>query len=882
MQIQSRLLKNCLSTLVLSKLLLSLQLLAFNNTAHGAAKSAPAVRSAAIETIPSGKSRRTAEPAKVKLLSLRLFPEARNLWGAKASQQYLVLAKYSDGLERDITLQSRFSVSMPKVASVDENGRVVAVSDGTTLLTAGFQGQTAKTEFRVSGCEEKRPFSFARDIGRILTKQGCNDSSCHGGVNGRGGFKLSLNALSPRDDYKWIVEGGTYQVLTTETGTKTPRIDPKEPEKSLLILKPTMTLPHGGGQRFSTESAEYQTILNWVRSGSPYGERGRENIQVTRLEVFPKEAVMDAQGKHQLVVTAHLSNGQQEDVTHEVRYVSNNPEVVKVSSEGQVEAVRTGETGIVISAAGHAISTVFGVIAKPIPHYPEVPSRNLIDEQVFRKLRKFNIIPSELSGASEFLRRVCLDLTGTLPPPVRVREFSASRDPRKREKLIDTLLNTPEYVDYWTFRFADLFRVAAQQNGFRPRWSQAYWEWIRDSIVQNKPYDQIARERIAALGYSGPSRHFLPNGDCRQPESKMAEQVRVFMGRRLDCAQCHNHPFESWTQNQFWEMTAFFGRMNVINGRGEEFGTVIYDDPDGQSVDFGHAESGKVVHPRSKEEAQPRFLDGEILPEDDRVDLRMKLAEWMTSHPYFAETAVNRMWSYFFGRGIVDPVDDFRSTNPPTHPDLLDSLARDFREHGYDLKHLMRTIVTSRTYQLSSQPNDTNREDRINYSHVLPRSLDAEVLFDLISYVTAVPEVFEHSRSGEKPGASPEGMRAINVMMPDIWPSRFLDIYGRPLRDTVPERRVKPNLSEALHMLTGSTFTNRLSREGGRVDQLLETGVSDKKLVEELFLLALARFPTEEEQTELQNELAKRPSRKEAIQDLLWAFISSREFSENY
>jgi len=580
------------------------------------------------------------------------------------------------------------------------------------------------------------------------------------------------------------------------------------------------------------------------------------------------------------LVTAHLSNGQREDITDEVRYASNNTEVVRVNSRGEVEAVGTGETAIMIRASGTTVSVRVGVISEPIPNYPEVEPRNFIDQFVFAKLRQFNIIPSELSSDSQFLRRVCLDLTGTLPPPERTREFLASRDPRKREKLIETLLNTPEYMDYWTYRFAGLYRVAWFQNGMGLDWSEAYWEWIRQNIKENRPYDRVARERIAAIGYSAPSRHFLPNGEVRYPQHKMAEEIRVFLGRRMDCAQCHNHPSEAWSQDQFWGLAAFFGRMNLINGRGEEPGTVIFEDPTGQEVDlFEKNKSRKVVHPRTGKEVQPALLDGTVLPEEQRADLRVHLADWVVSHPYFAEATVNRVWSYFFGRGFVNPVDDFRSTNPPTHPQLIEALAGDFEQNGYDLKRLMQTIVQSKTYQLSSEPNQTNENDQINYSHATPRLLDAALLFDAISYVTGVPMVFEQEKNGWR---LPAGSRAIHVVMPDVYRSRIMEVYGQTMRTMVPEARPKPNLGQALHQLVGSTFTDRISHDAGRIHRLIAGGASDREIIEQLYLLSLTRFPTVEEESELLRMISEHSSRRQALEDFLWALVSSREFSNNH
>jgi hypothetical protein len=811
------------------------------------------------------------------VLSLRLFPENVTIWGARNAQRFLVLGKYTDGLERDVTGACRFSVAAPGVAQVEAAGQIRALAPGTTVLRTEFEGRRVETAVRVEDSKQPALPSFSRDVETILTRRGCNGSNCHGGVKGRGGFKLSLNAMHPREDYRWILEGGTYQVLTDDaSGSKTPRLDLKDPEKSLLLLKPTFSVPHGGGKRFEVGSADYEALLKWIGAGAPYGKEDEGVAGIRSADVFPQEIILEPDGRHQLIVTVQLADGRQKDVTDKVLYTSNNPEVVKVSDEGLLEAVKPGETAVLIRAPGYGLSARVGVISQPRSRYPTVEPRNFIDQSVFAKLRRFHIIPSELSSDGEFLRRVCLDVTGTLPPAHRVRDFLADKDPQKRQKLLETLLQSPEYVDYWTFRFADVFRVALYPSGGNAKFSQFYWEWLREKIAANRPYDEIARERIAAQGYDGASRHYLPILQPPLPQDAVAEEVRIFLGRRLDCAQCHDHPFENWTQNQFWGMAAFFRQLTFYWFL--EVGTeaVVLDDTGGYSR---RGNLGKVIHPRTKKEAAPTFTDGTVLPMSERKDLRMALASWMTSQPEFAETAVNRMWSYFFGRGIVDPVDDFRSTNPPTHPDLLKALAEDFKRHGYDLKHLIREIVQSRTYQLSTTPNETNRDDHTNFSRMLPRPLDAEILLDAISQVTEIPEVFSTPSGGQ----APRGTRAIHLKEPDLYPSEFLEVHGRPTRQMVPERSSKPSLRQALHRLAGSTYTEKLSGKGGRIDRLLESNASDRMIIEEFYLAALSRFPSGEEFTTLEEALRaaahKKGSRRQAVEDFLWGLLNSQEFT---
>ncbi len=832
----------------------------------------PAISSSNQESVPK---ERVAPDPEAELLSLRLVPEKITLWGHAASQRFLVLGRYSDGLERDITGKGGFSIADPGRAAVDQRGRVRALADGETMIRVEVDGKSAIAPIRIQEAQTARPFSFARDIGGILTKRGCNTSECHGGVKGRGGYKLSLSAFYPADDYQWTVEGGVFQVLTTESkGPVTPRINLDDPEKSPLLLKPTMGSPHVGGKRFGVDSADYRTLLDWISKGAPWSdERGSEGTHVERVEIFPREGVLKPGEVQRLLVTAHLSNGRREDVTDQTLYVSNNSEVVEVGPEGIASAVRLGETFIMARTAGHTVSARFGVIADAAPDPSEAPRHNFIDDYVFGKLRRFNIPPSGLSSDQEFLRRVCLDLTGTLPPAGRVKEFVASRDSKKRQKLVQLLLNSSEYLDYWTFRFGEVFRV--RSNG-QPEHGYAYWRWLRRSLAEEKPYDQMVSERISAQGFEGATRHY-PVDDPIAADL-MGESVRAFMGRRLDCAQCHNHPFEDWSQNQFWGLAAFFGKLSRTEWPG--FGAaVMFDDPAGPDPDYGDPpESTKVIHPRTKKLVLPTFLDGRVLPDQEHLDPRLGFAKWMTTHPYFAEATANRIWSYFFGRGLVEPVDDFRSANPATHPDLLRALAKDFREHGYDVKHLIARITESRTYQLTSVPNSNNPNDRINYSHHIPRLLDAEVLLDAISQVTGVPEEFENSMGGR----APPGTRAIQLRNPDLYPSKFLEKYGRPSRDTLPERNRDPSLGQSLHMLAGFTYTEKLRQQGSRLELLLAAGSPDSEIIDEFYLAALSRFPKKSEKDRLNKLFAARSSRDEVFTDFLWALLASREFAYNH
>ncbi len=810
-------------------------------------------------------------------VSLRVYPKQVSLQGAKASQQFLAVAAFSDGTERDVTAEAAWSMSQPGLATLD-GARMRATADGKLTLTAVFAGVKSAANVQIGETRAVRELSFTRDVVEVLTKHGCNSAACHGGVKGRGGFKLSANALFPKDDYEWITKGGTYQVLTNEVkGERVPRIDVKNPEKSMLVAKASMTAPHGGGKRFAVDSEDYRMLVEWIRAGAPYGAASGAGPALAGLDVYPPMVALPVEGKHRIVVTARFRDGHTEDFTHKVIYSSNSGDTATVSADGVVTGVRRGETAVLIRAAGQLASASVGVIGPPVANYPGVARFNFIDEHIFKKLKAFHLVPSELSTDGEFLRRVCLDLTGTLPPVARVREFVASKDPKKREKVVEALLGSPEFVEYWTWRFSDLFRVAIFANGLTPKFSQKYWEWIRNNIETNRPYDEVARERLSAQGYGAASRHFIPYNQIGPPADVMAEEVRVFFGRRLDCAQCHNHPYENWSQDQFWGMAAFFSRLFKM-------GAVVMDHP--VNMDYSSKDvDGKVelLHPRTKAVVMPAFLDGKPSRSAADANPRKELAEWMTSHPYFAEATVNRIWGYFFARGIVDPVDDFRSTNPPTHPELLAALGKDFADHKYDLRHLMRTIVLSRTYQLSHRPNETNKEDVVNYSHSLPRALDAEVLLDAVVAASGVPERFATAvNEGNAGGMTPVGTRAIELKDPDMFFSRFLELYGRPNRGAIPERSRQPNLAQALHMLAGDTYTERLGSKDGRLAKLLAGGATDEKVIEEFYLAAFSRVPSKEELTDLKQLIGQRGDREAALREFVWALLSSREFAENH
>lgn len=803
--------------------------------------------------------------------SLRIVPAEIELWGSGASQRILVLATDAQGLEKDVTADSLLHISDSHLAQLSGDGRLSAIANGRSTLRAKHGAHVTSATVTTHDTAITRPFSFPLDVVGVLTRQGCNRSDCHGGVTGRGGFKLSLNGVSPRDDYRWIVEGGVYQVLSPEAaGPIEPRVDLDDFEESLIVLKPTLSIPHEGGERLAPHTEEHAALLAWIADGAPYAsevESGPPTLQ--RIEVFPQLGVIPQNGSRRLLVTAHLTNGQRVDFSERVRYESDNPDVLTVTEDGVVVAHKLGEAVVSVQAPGHRAVARLGVVDSSLTSYPNLAPRNLIDEHIFSKLQRLRILPSEKSSDHEFLRRVCLDLTGTLPPAQGAREFLANSDPNKRDELIEVLLNSPEHVNYLTFRFSDFYRVT-YRNVLN------YKVWIRESLASNKPYDEMAREYIAAQGNVPPTRQFYrPNGGLMYPKEKMAEDVRLFLGVRMDCAECHDHPFEPWNQDQFWGLAAFYGRTTRIQKHG-----LFFEDPAGNTL---NPEGARVMHPRRGVEVQPTFFDGTPLTDAERTEPRMQLAKWVTApgNPYFARAIVNRIWSYFFVRGFVEPVDDFRDSNPPTHPLLLEALARNFEENGYDLKHLMRLILQSKTYQLSGIPNETNVDDEINYSRARPRRLDAEVLLDAITRVTDSDDPFKvHDYVGG--GVEPADTLAIDLTA-EVSPSQFLDVFGRPpFREAVPVRDRSVTLGQALHTLVGAAFNDKLLGKEGRLRRLLDSGVSDTDLITEFYLAALSRFPTREELSAILNLLQSSSTREEGFENLVWALIASREFTYNH
>ena len=782
-----------------------------------------------------------------RLLRLEIQPATPLLFGTGTQQQLLVSGHYSDDSQRDLSRKVRFTSPRPQVAAVDGKGLVTAHQQGLTGITATLGQLRSSVRVLVVERQQDDEVQFIRDVLPVLTVKGCNSGNCHGSMHGKNGFKLSQFGYDPRHDYKMIAREACGR-----------RVNLSEPAQSLLLLKPTFTIPHGGGTRFATDSPEYRMLAEWIAQGAP-GPNRSWNVEVERLKVIPEDWVMARAGmEQQMVVLAYYTDRTVKDVTRTVKYLPKDSSVVSVNAQGLVKTQRPGETSILVQASGAVGVARVAVLAnRPIRDYPPVRSHNFVDELVFAKLRRLHVIPSELCSDEVFLRRAFLDVIGILPTADEVRGFVADKDPGKRAKLIDALLGRPEYADYWGLIWADLLTVTDLES--RPSRTLTLDQWIRDRLRENIPMDRFATQLIAGTGSTReiPGLSFVVS---RPPEQTAFYFSQLFLGVRIRCAQCHDHPFEKWTRNDYFGMVAFFGQVKTKESK---LGTLVYDDP-----------KKELTNPVTGKPAVPQFLGSDPVPRENGASRRARLADWVTApdNPYFGRAIGNRIWKHFMGVGLVEPVDDFRETNPPTNPELLDALAAEFVRNGYDLKHLMKTIMNSRVYQLSSETNWTNESDKQNYSRHYGRRIYAEPLLDAVTQVTGAPHTFRFGYPG---------MKAVELHDPVI-PDAFLQTFDRNRRETICEREENISLLQTMTLISGEAINEKVRFAGGTVDQLLESARSDREIIEELYLRAMSRYPSPEETTAILEVLKERQSRRNGFQDLLWALLNSREFLFKY
>jgi hypothetical protein len=802
------------------------------------------------------------QPADVRALSA--YPQTLALRGAEDVRQLIITAHLAGEQLRDLSGGVRYEVVDPKVVRVQPSGRVTPLADGATVVIAHFGSLSTTVRIRTESVATALPINFANQVVPIFTKLGCNAGGCHGKASGQNGFKLSLLGFEPEIDFNALVKEARGRRLT-----------PEAPERSLLLRKATGQAAHGGGKRMEAGSDEYRLVRRWIAAGMPKGQA--QDPVVTRVSVYPEHRVLSRQGRQQFSVYAHYSDGSVEDVTRRAQYESNDTEVAVVDGAGLVRTLGlSGEAAIMARYQGHVTAFRATVpLGTTAPAYT-FTHQTVVDEATHRKWQQLGLVPSELCSDEQFLRRASLDITGTLPTPTRVRAFVADRDPDKRSKLIDALLESPEYADFFATRWADILRVKRRAQPDRAFGTFAFHQWIREAVAADLPYDAFSRALLTASGDEFGCPPSVWYKEIQTPEQFVDDLAQVFLGQRLACAQCHHHPYERWSQDDYWGLAAFFGRVGrksiLMPGgiAGQQY----------QRATIYTSALGEVQNKRTGKPAPIKPLDGSPLAVAAGEDPREKLVAWLVDarNPYFARAVANRYWAHFFGRGIVDPPDDMRVTNPPSNPELLDALAKEVVTHGYSLKHLVRTICKSRTYQLSAVPNATNRHDKQTYARYYPRRLSAEVLYDAVSQVTDSPTQFSglpQDRHGPR--------RAI--MLPDeSFSTYFLEVFGKPQRASACEceRVADANLAQALHLLNSDEVQAKLTRAGGRADSLSKDKRPEADKVEELFLWAVAHGPTRAQLEAALAHVSKSPqNKKAAYENILWALLNTKEFAFN-
>lgn len=795
-----------------------------------------------IESIAAEKTLVAPRP---RIDSLAVEPVSIVLNGSNRQQQLLVTGTTHTGHKVDVTRLCSFAPSDSQIVSVIQ-ATVQGKRDGKAKVVVRYGHLSFEVSVEVRGFADYPPVHFANDVVPLFSKHGCNSGGCHGKASGQNGFRLSVFGFDPAADFDALVKESRGR-----------RIFAASPENSLLLLKATGRIAHGGGRRIDSNSLDADVIRQWLRQGTPIGQNGAPIVKDIR--VSPSTRVLGLKTEQQILATAEFSDGSVRDVTAAAAYSSNAVHVAEVDARGLVQTgFVAGEAAITVHYMGHVAAVRFQVPRPDAPtSYPAIPVNNKIDEMLWDKLRTMGILPSKLADDATFLRRMYIDVIGTLPRPDEVRAFLADRDTDKRRKWIDKVLDRSEYAAYWAMKWADILLVNRDKLGDRGAYEMH--RWLVDQMSRNRPYDEWVRELITASGSShrnGPVNFYRATATTEELTRAISQ---AFIGVRLECAQCHHHPFEKWGQDDFYGMAGFFEGVKRKKLTGDE--ELVFQ--------LGGSSTFKV--PATDHVVAVRPPGGTAPAIDVKADPRTQFAGWLTKpdNPWFARLVVNRLWKHFFGRGLVEPEDDLRFTNPPTNVPLLDYLTRTLIENRYDLKSVCKLILMSRGYQLSSLPNSTNKDDDQFASHHRVRRLPAEVLLDAICMVTDVPESF--------PGR-PRGTRAI-----ELWdnraPSYFLDIFGRSERLSPCEcaRSSEPTMAQCLHLLNAPEIEEKIAHKSGRAARLAASKKPVDEVIEELCLAALGRLPLDNEMEAAQKLFAK-TSREEAAQDFLWALLNSRDF----
>jgi hypothetical protein len=795
---------------------------------------------------------------------LSVFPERLDLRGADSAARLVVTGVDAAGGARDLTREAGYAASQPSLAAVDAAGVVRALADGDLEIVVSAGGREARVAVAVREAAVDRPINFPNEIVPVFSKHGCNAGGCHGKSGGQNGFRLSLFGYQPEVDYR---------SLALEARGR--RVFPAAPEHSLLLLKASGAVPHGGGERFAAGSPDYRLLERWMRAGLPYGKP--EDAAVTGISVYPRSRVLGMGAAQQLAVIAQFSNGEDVDVTPWAQFSSDAPDYLDVDARGLARASDLAGQGTVLARfRGHVALFRATVPSKAdLAGFPWPEEKNFIDRHVFARLKRLGIPPAPLADDATFLRRASLLICGTLPAASEAGSFLADTSPEKRERLIDRLLERPEHARYFALLWADLLRNRRGGDNQMAPLTLRFHAWIRESLLAKKPFDQFVRELICAEGSAADNPAVVWYQFLENPKLVVDDLAQVFLGTRMQCARCHHHPFEKWGQEDYWHFANFFSRLQRRDERSSREGFVLTV-RSGRSQ-LGDDEPTSASYKKSYAALQPP--GGEKVEETTYEDPRRRLADWMLAgeSPLFAKALVNRYWKHFFGRGLVEPEDDLRETNPPTHPELLDALARDFVAQGYDLRRLTAVICKSAAFQLSAEPRDENRRDRQNFSRFQPRRLPAEVLLDALDIAAGTRSSFN---------GAPRDARAIDL--PDESSRNyFLEVFGKPERATACacERSGEVTLSQALHLLNSRDLLDKLGGSGARPALLAAGQEPEPERIRQIFLGALTRFPSEKEQADAAAYLDGQtdPNRRDetrrlAWRDLLWALVNTKEF----
>jgi hypothetical protein len=790
-----------------------------------------------------------APPTAPAATRIAVYPPDINLETAGDYQSFIVQLTQADGITRDVTAQAQVSFANPALVRL-EKFAIHPVADGATEMTVSFNGQAVKLPVKVSKAKEVRPISFKQDVMPVFMRTGCNVGGCHGAARGKDGFRLSLFGFDPDGDH--------YR-LTRELNGR--RINLAMPAESLLVEKACGKVPHTGGKKINEGDEYYRALIRWLEADAPLDPP--TIAMPVSMEVFPPSAVLDGKGeKQRIVARAKYSDGTDRDVTSLALFLSNNDNAAKIDGDGSVTAGDRGEAFVMARFHTFTIGVPFITLPKALQFdWGNVPENNYVDTLVHNKLKKLRIEPSGLCTDEAFVRRVYLDVIGVLPTPEEYARFMVSTLPNKRELLVDELLDRKEFAELWVLKWAELLQIRSS-NQVSYKAMLLYYNWLQDKIARNTPTDEWVRELLGASGgtFKNPVTNYY---QLETDILKVTENVaQVFMGMRIQCAQCHNHPFDRWTMDDYYSFASFFTQIGRKGG----------DDP--RELIVFNAGGGEVNHPVHKRPMKPKFLGG-IEPDVAGKDRRTVLANWLASpeNPYFAKNLANIVWAHFFGQGIINEVDDVRISNPASNQELLDELGKRFTGYRYDFKKLVRDICTSHTYQRSTVPTKTNESDTRNFARGPIRRIRAETMLDIITEVTDTKNKFQ---------GLPTGARAVQIADGGVT-TYFLTTFGRPTRETVCscEVRLEPTLSQSLHLLNGSTVEPKIA-QGNLVGRMLQEKKSPAQIIENIYIRCLTRGPRPEEMKKLLDAVEANPNKQQVLEDVFWAVMNSREFMFNH